>query len=71
VRPPQRWFAESLKSLSGGEDLDPEALMSFLFTLTDPGEIKTYISEFLGLSDGVIAFADEFITRKQFDGSKS
>ena len=45
--------------------------MSFLFTLTDPGEIKTYISEFLGLSDGVIAFADEFITRKQFDGSKS
>jgi hypothetical protein len=62
-------FAESLKATSGGEDLDPEALMSFLFTLTDGAEIKGYLSEFLGLSDGVIQFADEFITRKTFDGS--
>jgi hypothetical protein len=60
-------FADNLKATSGGEDLDPEALMSFLFTLTDGAEIKGYLSEFLGLSDGVIKFADEFITRKTFD----
>ena len=47
--------------------MDPEALMSFLFTLTDGAEIKGYLTEFLGLSDGVIKFADEFITRKTFD----
>ena len=60
-------FAESLKATSGGEDLDPEALMSFLFTLTDAAEIKGYLSEFLGMSAGVIKFADEFIDRKRFD----
>jgi hypothetical protein len=62
-----RRFAKNLKATSGGEDLDPEALMSFLYTLTDGAEIKGYLSEFLGLSDGVGKFADEFITRKAFD----
>ena len=42
-----RRFAKNLKATSGGEDLDPEALMSFLYTLTDGAEIKGYLSEFL------------------------
>ena len=55
-----------MKATSGGEDLDPEALMSFLFTLTDAAEVKGYLADFLGMSPGVIEFADEFIDRKRF-----
>jgi hypothetical protein len=31
-----------LRGLKGGADLDPEALMSFLFTLVDPSEVRVF-----------------------------
>lgn len=42
----RRWFASSLRGLAGGEDLDPEALMSFLFTLADPSEVSLPLTYF-------------------------
>jgi len=62
----EAWCREQMKKISGSEDL---TLVSFCMTLNDPGEIKQYLTAYLGSTPQVNNFASEFILHK--DGKKS
>lgn len=57
----QSWCKDQMKKLNGTDDL---TLVSFCMTLTDPVEIRQYLTAYLGSSPQVNNFATEFIKRK-------
>ncbi len=57
----ESWCKEQMKKLNGSEDL---TLVAFCMTLTDPVEIKQYLTAYLGSTSQVNNFASEFINRK-------
>lgn len=57
----ESWCKEQMKKLNGSEDL---TLVAFCMTLTDPVEIKQYLTAYLGSSPQVNNFASEFIHHK-------
>jgi len=57
----ESWCKEQMRKLNGSEDL---TLIAFCMTLSDPIEIKQYISAYLGSTPQVSNFATEFINRK-------
>lgn len=57
----ESWCKEQMKKLNGSEDL---TLVAFCMTLSDPSEIKQYLTAYLGSSPQVSSFAQEFINRK-------
>jgi len=57
----ESWCKEQMRKLNGSEDL---TLVAFCMTLSDPIEIKQYITAYLGSTPQVNNFATEFINRK-------
>jgi len=57
----ESWCKEQMKKLNGSDDL---TLIAFCMTLTDPVEIRQYLTAYLGSSAQVGSFATEFINRK-------
>ena len=57
----ESWCKEQMRKLSGNDDL---TLIAFCMTLTDPVEIKGYLTAYLGSTSQVNNFAVEFIQRK-------
>lgn len=57
----ETWCKEQMRKLSGSEDL---TLVAFCMTLSDPVEIKQYLTAYLGSTPQVNNFASEFINRK-------
>ena len=57
----ESWCKEQMRKLNGSEDL---TLVAFCMTLTDPVEIKQYLTAYLGSTSQVNNFASEFINRK-------
>ena len=57
----ESWCKDQMRKLSGGDDL---TLVAFCMTLTDPAEIKQYLTAYLGSTPQVHSFASEFINRK-------
>lgn len=57
----ESWCKEQMKKLNGSDDL---TLVSFCMTLSDPVEIRQYLTAYLGSSGQVNNFATEFINRK-------
>ncbi len=55
------WCKQQMRKLSGNDDL---TLIAFCMTLSDPVEIKGYLTAYLGSTPQVISFASEFINRK-------
>jgi len=55
------WCKEQMRKLNGSDDL---TLVAFCMTLTDPDEIRQYLTAYLGSSPQVNNFASEFINRK-------
>lgn len=57
----ENWCKEHMRKLNGSDDL---TLIAFCMTLTDPVEIRQYLTAYLGSTQQVNAFASEFINRK-------
>merc|ERR1712192_75683 len=57
----ENWCKQQMKKLNGSEDL---TLVAFCMTLSDPMEIKQYLTAYLGSTPQVNNFASEFINRK-------
>jgi len=57
----ESWCKDQMRKLNGSEDL---TLVAFCMTLSDPIEIKQYITAYLGSTPQVNNFATEFINRK-------
>merc|ERR1719384_839798 len=57
----ESWCKEQMLQIHGSEDL---TLIAFCMTLSDPIEIKQYLTAYLGSSSQVNNFASEFINRK-------
>jgi PERQ amino acid-rich with GYF domain-containing protein len=57
----ESWCKEQMRKLSDNDDL---TLVAFCMTLADPGEIKQYLTAYLGSTPQVHSFAAEFINRK-------
>jgi len=57
----ETWCKDQMRKLNGSEDL---TLVAFCMTLSDPIEIKQYITAYLGSTPQVNNFATEFINRK-------
>jgi hypothetical protein len=57
----ENWCKQQMKKLNGSEDL---TLVAFCMTLSDPMEIKQYLTAYLGSTPQVNNFASEFISRK-------
>lgn len=57
----ESWCKEQMRKLNGSDDL---TLVAFCMTLTDPVEIRQYLTAYLGSSSQVGNFATEFINRK-------
>lgn len=57
----ESWCKDQMRKLSGSDDL---TLIAFCMTLSDPVEIKGYLTAYLGSSSQVNNFATEFINRK-------
>ena len=57
----ESWCKDQMRKLSGNDDL---TLVAFCMTLTDPAEIKQYLTAYLGSTPQVHSFASEFINRK-------
>ena len=57
----EKWCKEQMMKLNGTDDL---TLVGFCMTLTDPSEIRQYLTAYLGTSPQVNNFATEFINRK-------
>ena len=55
------WCKQQMRKLSGNDDL---TLIAFCMTLSDPVEIKGYLTAYLGSTPQVNNFATEFINRK-------
>lgn len=57
----ETWCKEQMRKLSGSDDL---TLIAFCMTLSDPVEIKGYLTAYLGSTPQVNSFASEFVNRK-------
>ena len=57
------WCKGEMRKLTNSDDL---TLLEFCYSLQSDGEIKEYLSMYLGGSPSVNSFASEFITRKNF-----
>lgn len=57
----EAWCKDQMRKLSGHDDM---TLIAFCMTLTDPVEIRQYLTAYLGSSPQVTSFATEFINRK-------
>ena len=57
----ESWCKDQMRKLSGNDDL---TLIAFCMTLSDPVEIKGYLTAYLGSTSQVNNFAVEFINRK-------
>ena len=57
----EKWCRDQMVKLNGTDDL---TLVSFCMSLESEGEIREYISAYLGNSPQVTSFANEFISRK-------
>mmetsp|Transcript_1756 Transcript_1756/g.2322 ORF Transcript_1756/g.2322 Transcript_1756/m.2322 type:complete len:1071 (+) Transcript_1756:209-3421(+) len=57
----ESWCKDQMRKLSGNDDL---TLIAFCMTLSDPVEIKGYLTAYLGSTPQVNNFATEFINRK-------
>lgn len=57
----ESWCKDQMRKLSGSDDL---TLIAFCMTLSDPVEIKGYLTAYLGSTPQVNNFATEFINRK-------
>lgn len=57
----ESWCKDQMRKLSGNDDL---TLIAFCMTLSDPVEIKGYLTAYLGSTSHVNNFAIEFINRK-------
>jgi hypothetical protein len=57
----EKWCKDQVYKLNGTDDL---TLVAFCMTLQDPGEIRQYLSAYLGSTPQVNSFATEFINRK-------
>lgn len=60
----EQWCKDQMRRLNGTDDL---TLVAFCMTLTDPEEIRQYLTAYLGMSPAVNSFATEFINRKNDD----
>lgn len=56
-----KWAVPKLKSFTGNTDT---ALLDFCMSLESDEDIRQYIFTYLGRERAVVAFADEFCTRK-------
>ena len=57
----EKWCKDQMMKLNGTDDL---TLVSFCMTLTDPIEIRQYLTTYLGSNAQVNSFATEFINKK-------
>ena len=57
----EKWCKEQMQKINKTDDL---TLVSFCMTLTDPEEIRQYLTTYLGSTPQVSSFATEFINRK-------
>jgi hypothetical protein len=57
----EKWCKDQMQSLNGTDDL---TLVSFCMTLTNPEEIRQYLTTYLGSTPTVNKFATEFINKK-------
>ena len=57
----EAWCGEQLQKLTGSSDM---TLIHFCLSLSDPSEIRSYFSAYLGAKPEVSHFATEFIKRK-------
>jgi PERQ amino acid-rich with GYF domain-containing protein len=60
----EKWCKDQMTKLNGTDDL---TLVSFCMTLSDPGEIRQYLTAYLGTTPQVNGFATEFISRRGFN----
>jgi hypothetical protein len=63
----EAWCKDQMRKLSGNDDL---TLIAFCMTLTDPTEIRQYLTAYLGSTPQVTSFATEFINRKNGSAPK-
>jgi PERQ amino acid-rich with GYF domain-containing protein len=57
----ESWCKTQMSKINGSDDL---TLVSFCMTLTDPSEIRQYLTAYLGSSSQVNSFASEFINKR-------
>ena len=57
----ETWCKDQMRKLSGSDDL---TLVAFCMTLSDPIEIRQYLTAYLGSSPQVNNFATDFINKK-------
>jgi hypothetical protein len=57
----EKWCREQVKKINGTDDL---TLVSFCMSLSDPSEIREYLTTYLGSTAQVNSFATDFIKRK-------
>lgn len=57
----EAWCKDQMSKLNGSDDL---TLVSFCMTLTDPHEIRQYLTAYLGSTPQVNNFATEFINKR-------
>lgn len=57
----ESWCKAQMTKINGSDDL---TLVSFCMTLTDPSEIRQYLTAYLGSSTQVNNFASEFINKR-------
>ena len=63
----ESWCKDQMQKLNGTDDL---TLVAFCMTLSDPSEIRQYLTTYLGSTPQVNKFANEFISKKGGGGSQ-
>jgi len=63
----EKWCISQMQKINNSDDL---TLVSFCMTLTDPIEIRQYLTAYLGSTPEVNNFATEFIKKKGGDNGR-
>jgi hypothetical protein len=63
----EKWCKEKMVQINGSDDL---TLVAFCMTLNDAGEIRQYLTTYLGHSANVNNFATEFINKRGLGGKQ-
>merc|ERR1712150_300369 len=63
----ENWCKNEMRKVTGSEDL---TLIAFCMTLSDPVEIRQYLTTYLGTSSQVNHFASEFIDKIKGDNKQ-
>jgi hypothetical protein len=63
----EKWCKEKMVQINGSDDL---TLVAFCMTLNDAGEIRQYLTTYLGHSASVNSFATEFINKRGLGGKQ-